>query len=104
VYETQFGIFFLPTKENPNPDYALIEDDEYVARRINLKIYKERRNPRPKFHPEHFKKAFINEMEKIEEVDEFFRRTTGYDKQNTWKSMGQASNTGRSGPTVEVDR
>mmetsp|Transcript_5576 Transcript_5576/g.4245 ORF Transcript_5576/g.4245 Transcript_5576/m.4245 type:complete len:172 (+) Transcript_5576:3445-3960(+) len=103
IYESQFGIVFLPTKENPNPDYSAIEDDERVARRINLRIYKERRNPREKFNPYSFKKAFLAEMEKIEEVDSFLRRTTGFDKQNSWRS-GSHLTSGRPSLPVELDR
>jgi hypothetical protein len=43
-------------------DYKKIEDDEYLSKRINLKILKERRNKRAEFLPEEFKSAFIHLM------------------------------------------
>jgi len=36
-------------------DMKKIEDEEFASKRINLKIYKERRNLRPKFEPEEYK-------------------------------------------------
>ena len=60
----------MPTKDF-TPDPKKIEDDEYFAKRINLKIMKERSNKRPDFKPEEFKKAYIKEMQKNEEVSEY---------------------------------
>jgi len=53
-----------------------IEDEEFISKRISIKILKERRNKRVKFEPEEFKKAFINEFSKSEEMSEYHRRVT----------------------------
>lgn len=79
-YDNEFGINFPPTKENPNPNLKAIEDEEFVAKRINMKIYKERSNTRKVFKPEEFKRAFIQEINKNEEITEYFRRTTGFER------------------------
>lgn len=63
-----------------------IEDEEYHAKRINIKILKERRNQRPQFKPEEYKKVFMNEMEGNEEVTEYHRRVTNnYDRDDSWR-------------------
>lgn len=53
-----------------------IEDDYFVAKRINQKILNARRNKKAKFNPEEFKKQFIRTLEKNEEMSEYQRRTT----------------------------
>jgi len=62
-YDSEFGIVWIPVKDQVI-DYKKIENDEYFSRRIITRILKERRNQRPKFDPDHFKRDFMKSLDK----------------------------------------
>jgi hypothetical protein len=50
-YDSEFGITHLPPKDG-SLDMKKIEEEEAVAKKINSKILRERKNKRPPFEPE----------------------------------------------------
>lgn len=72
-YESEFGITHIPAKDQVL-DFAKIEDEEFVSKRILTKILKERRNKRPKFDSDRFKKEFLAQSNQDEEINDFYKR------------------------------
>lgn len=72
-YDAEFGIVHVAAKDQVL-DLAKIADEEFYAKRIGTRILKERRNKRPKFSSDKFKKEFIATTNNDEEINDFFKR------------------------------
>ena len=74
-YDTEFGIIHVPAKDQ-QIDLKKINEEEFFAKRITLKILKERRNMRKRFNPLEFKDQYVNEFQNNQEINEYHRRVT----------------------------
>jgi hypothetical protein len=74
-YDSEFGIVHLAPKDG-SIDLDEIEDIEFYAKRINLKIYKERENAKPPMSREVFKDNFVRAYNVSEEIVGFRKKMT----------------------------
>jgi len=79
-YETEFGIVHVAPKDG-SLDLDAIEDEEFYAKRINMKIYKERALLKPDVDRKMFKQNFINAYNTDEEVVSFRKKMTTVEKE-----------------------
>jgi hypothetical protein len=79
-YDSEFGIVHLAPKDG-SIDLEEIEDIEFYAKRINLKIYKERENAKPPMSREVFKDNFCRAYHVSEEIVGFRKKMTTVDKE-----------------------
>lgn len=74
-YDSEFGIIHIPPKDG-SLDLDEIEDIEFYAKRINLKIYNERANAKPPMSREVFKDNFCRAYNTSEEIVGFRKKMT----------------------------
>jgi hypothetical protein len=74
-YDSEFGIVHLAPKDG-SIDMDEIEDIEFYAKRINLKIYNERSNAKPPMSRGTFKDNFKKAYNTSEEIVGFRKKMT----------------------------
>jgi hypothetical protein len=79
-YDTEFGIVHHAPKDG-SLDMDEIEDIEFYAKRINLKIYNERANAKPPMSREAFKDNFCRAYNVSEEIVGFRKKMTTVEKE-----------------------
>lgn len=85
-YETEFGLVHHPPKDLKEADdlekfWDKVEDDEFYARRINTKIYKERAMMKPEFDRTRLKENFKGSYNTDEDVVSFRKRMTTVERE-----------------------
>ena len=74
-YDSEFGITHQAPRDG-SIDWDEIEDNEFYAKRINLKIYNERANQKEAVSRSHFKENFCKAYNQSEEIVMFRKRMT----------------------------
>ena len=79
-YDSEFGITHVPPKDG-SLDLDEIEDNEFYAKRINLKIYNERAQLKVPFSRGAFKLNFCKAYNTDDEIVGFRKRMTTVEKE-----------------------
>jgi len=79
-YDSEFGITHVAPKDG-SLDLDEIEDNEFYAKRINLKIYNERAQLKVPFSRGNFKKNFCKAYNTDEDIVGFRKRMTTVEKE-----------------------